>query len=104
MSYRSAVRSPPWADSSLVAAGEDISKRKSYYVRSGSAPSGTDVKLYDTANVFVCTQGQANTNAIGELYVDYEVILMTPQLTDVGTGEAIYGVYAGTSNAAPKRS
>jgi len=49
------------------------------YVRSGSLASNLDIKTYDTGNLFVGAQGCADTTDIGELYVDYEVELITPQ-------------------------
>lgn len=101
MAYRSSVRSPPWSDCCSQALREDLSKRSSYYVRNGALAANQDVKLYDTGNLFVCTQGQANTNTIGELYVEYRIRLMTPQLGPAGVGEAVYGSFHGTSNAAP---
>jgi hypothetical protein len=82
MSYRSAVRGPPWSPDPVInrAHGEDLHKLKSRYVRSVSAlAANQDIKMYDVSNCFVCTQGQASTAAIGELYVHYRVKLMTPQ-------------------------
>jgi hypothetical protein len=101
MAFRSSVRSPSWSDASLSCLKEDLDKRTSFFVRKGANPTGTDVKLYDVGNLFVCTQGQANTNAIGELYVEYRIRLMTPELGNVGQGEAVWGEFNGTSNAAP---
>ncbi len=101
MSYRSSVRSPPWSDSCLDSLREDLTKRKSYYVRNGSLASNQDIKLYDVGNLFVCLQGQAGTTTVGELYVEYDVRLMTPQINAPSFGEALYGTFAGTSNASP---
>jgi len=101
MTYRSCVRSPPWSDCAFQAIGEDLSKRKSYYVRSGTLSSNQDIKLYDTANVYVCTQGQASTAIIGEVYVSYKIRLMTPQAGPISLGEALSANFSGTSNAAP---
>jgi len=99
MTYRSSVRSPPWSDCCMNLTPEDLSKRKTYFIRNG--PPISDVKLYDTGNWFVCTQGQANASTVGEVYVEYTVKLMTPQLNTPSLGEAVYGVFSGTTNAAP---
>lgn len=83
MSYRHAVRGPPWVTEPLVnrSLPEDLHKMKSNFVRSAVAlAANLDIKLYDVANFFMCTQGQAGTTAVGELYVSYKVRLMTPQL------------------------
>jgi hypothetical protein len=101
MSYRNAVRSAPWSDCCMTSLKEDLNKRQTFYVRAGDLAADEDIKLYDVGNLFVCTQAQANANLIGELYVEYVVKLMTPQMGDPTVGEAIYGRYSGTSNAAP---
>lgn len=100
MAYRSAVRSPPWSDFDMVSLQEDLSKRSSYFVRSGSLASNQDVKLYDTGVFYCCTQGNT-ASTIGELYVEYEVCLMTPQLGPPSAGESLFASYTGSSNAAP---
>lgn len=38
-----------------------------------------DLKLYDAANFFLCTVEEANANAIGKLWVEYDVDFFTPQ-------------------------
>jgi hypothetical protein len=103
MSYRSSVRSPAWSSCCLSAMSEDLNKRKSYYVRTGALATNLDIKLYDVANLFVCTQGQAGATAIGELYVEYDITLMTPQLGDASVGSSIYGTFTQTAatNVAP---
>ncbi len=101
MAYRSSVRSPSWSDCDHKSLKEDLSKRSSYYVRGGNLSSNQDVKLYDVGSLFVCSQAQGGSDVIGELYVEYKVRLMTPQIGNVGIGEAIYGIFSGTSNAAP---
>jgi hypothetical protein len=56
-----------------------MAKQKTYFVRPGAQPLGTDVKMYDTGNLFVCTQNVTTASAVcGELYVEYEVELLTP--------------------------
>jgi len=101
MAFRSSVRSAPWASCSLRCAPEDLRRRKTYYVRNGANPAGTDIKLYDVGNLNICTQNQAGTTAIGELYIEYSVRLMTPVLNPVGVGESLFGEFTGSSNSAP---
>ncbi len=79
LSYRSSVRSAPWQDCCLTCDRPDLNKRSTYYTR-GSFVTSTDLHLYDIGNLFVCVGGQAGTSAIGELYVEYDIHLMTPQL------------------------
>ncbi len=101
MAYRSSVRCPSWSDCEHRSLREDLSKRTSYFVRGGSLNANEDVKLYDVGNLFVSTQAQSGATNIGELYVRYRVRLMTPQIGKIGVGEAVYGLFAGSSNAAP---
>jgi len=101
MAYRSSVRSPAWSNCQLTSLSEDLNKQKSYFVRRGAVPASADVKMYDVGNLNVCTIGQANTNIIGELYVEYRIRLMTPQLGIAGQGESIWGNFQGTVNTAP---
>lgn len=82
MSYRNSVRCAPWESMVHHSTSEDLHKLPMNYVRGDlTLAANLDVKTYDIGNLFVCTQGQANTNAIGELYVEYEVELLTPQLS-----------------------
>jgi len=78
MSYRSSVRSPPWAPCAHRSLSEDLNKAKSNYVRVGAQPNGTDIRQYDIGNLFVMTMGQPADQVAGELFVEYEVLLMTP--------------------------
>lgn len=83
MSYKDAARSAPWDHCEFVASSEDLHKLKTHYVRSGVVP-GTDIKTYDVGKLYVATQGQDATwnNLVGELYVEYDVELLTPQLNN----------------------
>jgi hypothetical protein len=103
MAYRSSVRSAPWSNCCHDSLREDLIKKAPYFVRSGALSANQDVKLYDVANLFVCTQGQADTTVVGELYIEYDVLLMTPQLSDLSVGQSLYGEWsnAAGSNAAP---
>jgi len=50
---------------------------KSKYVRT-AAIIGGDLKTYDVGQLIVATQGMADTSSVGELYVEYEILLKTP--------------------------
>jgi len=79
MAYHNAVRCPVWSQTDYVADKPDLNKLLQHYVRSTTV-SGTDLKTYDVGNLFVCVSGCADTTALGELYVMYDVELITPQL------------------------
>jgi hypothetical protein len=80
MALDEAISDIPCRSFSQISKTNNLRRMKTMYVRGGSVPSGADVKLYDIGNLFVATQGQPNTNTQGELYVDYDVTFMTPQL------------------------
>jgi hypothetical protein len=100
MDYTESVRAPVWSDNCLVCRKENLEKRSSYYVRAGSLSANQDVKLYDVGVLYFITQAAAS-NAIGELYAEYTIQLMTPQIGSIGAGLAIGGLFTGTSNASP---
>lgn len=76
MSNKVAVRSAPWQEFAMDVPIADM-QRDFYYTRSGAVPSGADQKLYDVGQFIVATQGASG--ASGEIYVEYEVELITPQ-------------------------
>lgn len=81
MSYESAVRGPPWASFEYESLAHNLSKRSTYYVADGSYGGDTDPLLYDTGTLYASVQGQPTEQpALGELYVDYEVDLLTPKI------------------------
>jgi len=79
MAYHNAVRCPVWSETKYVSDKQDLMKLPQRYIRAG-AVSGTDLKTYDVGNLFIATAGCADTTALGELYVIYDVELITPQL------------------------
>jgi hypothetical protein len=63
-----------------------LAQQNAYFVRSGALAANNDIKLYDVGNLFACSQNIATGGStLGEIYVDYVVVLMTPQ---VGSSDA----------------
>ncbi len=87
-SYKGFVRSSPWENFDQRSTRENLNKRQSFFVRTGALSDNEDIKLYDTGNLFLATQGQASALSVGELYADYRVRLMTPQLNNPSLGQA----------------
>lgn len=79
MTYSGAVRTQPWANTTLSCPVSDLQKIKTRYVNTGIVLPNTDPKLYDVGKLFSCTQGCADTSPLGELYVEYVISLRTPQ-------------------------
>jgi hypothetical protein len=98
MSYHNAVRSAPWEGTSYTSAVSDLLKFGTQrYVRSGAITG--DIKTYDVGNFFIATQGSVGTAAtIGEIYVEYDIELYTPQISDpVATLASSHVLQAGNS-------
>ncbi len=78
--FQSAAKAAPWENLTQVCNREDLSKRKTYFVRQGALASNENLGLYDTANIFICAGGNSGAVTLGELWADYSVELETPQL------------------------
>jgi hypothetical protein len=77
--YRDAVENVPWQDSHSVlapAAMFPMGPRK--YIRSGLV-ANSDLKTYDAGVMHICTTGEVGNDAIGKLWVEYDVELFVPQ-------------------------
>jgi hypothetical protein len=108
MAYVGATRSPPWFPCMFNAATGDLRKSKTYYVtQTEETPSGTDAKTYFVGNVYCATETgeSASSQLFGELYVEYEVDLLTPVLDSFGGTQFILaGRYLGTGGTTPASS
>lgn len=90
-SYQDNVEDVPWKNLSCTlnpSSMHVIQQRK--YLRTAAAPVGTDLKLYDAGNFFVGTTGGVGTDAIGKLYVEYDVEFFIPQKTGGSAGGASF--------------
>ena len=64
-----------------------------HYIRTGAITSGEPL-MYDIGTTFVCTQGMATTDVVGDLWVTYEVELKKPLISSpVIQNSAYYGRY-----------
>ncbi len=70
-----------------------------HYVRQHGLSSTDEPLLYDMARTFVCTQGMQSTNAVGDLWVTYEIELYKPVVASQVTGAS--WSYGGTTTATP---
>lgn len=59
------------------------------FVRTGAVGS-EDLKLYDAANFFLCTVEEVGADAIGKLWVEYDVDFFTPQVAPSGDPTSRY--------------
>lgn len=78
LTYRSAVRGPVWHSFAFTCLPADLHKLKSHFTRTGAQPPATDIKTYDIGNLYVAAIGLSSA-IVGELHVEYDVELLTPQ-------------------------
>jgi len=79
--YESATKTQPWESVTMVSTAKNLSKRHEYFTRDGALTGNENLGLYDTGNLFICVGGNSADNVLlGELWCDYEVEFMTPQL------------------------
>lgn len=79
LEYKYKGGNAPWSPFVLeVPTSEALGARR--YVRTGTLAANQDIKTTDLGSLFVCTQGMADTTAVGELYVEYSIELITPVL------------------------
>lgn len=79
MQMHGAVRVVPWDSIKVSADSLDLKKLPQRYTRKSAWNGPGDLKTYDVGNFIVGTSGFGQVIASGELYVTYDVTLMTPQ-------------------------
>lgn len=93
MSFHNAVRSAVWAECCYSSDLKDLQKfGVQRYIRSSGLSANLDIKTYDVGNLVVATQGEADSSVIGELYVEYDVELITPQLSVSSSGPSAFAL------------
>lgn len=87
-----------------VECSPQLSTLTKLYVRFGSNPSGGDLRMSDLGVFTMATSGMQQADVeIGELYVNYQLALIKPQLvSELGyTTPTAYYQLVGSTNAAP---
>jgi len=94
MDYAGATRNATWANFDYTANAASLNAfSKCRYVRQAGVPPNTDVKTYDAANIYVCTSGQTDDAAIGEVYITYKVRFSAPHINTRAISRASVGFY-----------
>ncbi len=76
---RTKADGPTWENFDLICDLSDLLKfGVQRFVRSGLNPAGSDLKTYDIGMLNVASQGCTSAPTIGELWVEYDVELITP--------------------------
>lgn len=85
---------------SFEASTRFLNKSDPKYVRSGPAPVGEDLRLYDGGNLYFATNGCTNGTQIGKLEVTYRFEVQLPTLLNQGAVQASPSTAAFQSAAA----
>jgi hypothetical protein len=91
------AKTVPWRSVNCKIPTKYLRVYNDYFIRSGALAVNQDLKTYDPFVLYVCTQGQANTNMCGEIWVDYEIELINP-IGNMNFGSGSY--YANASLSA----
>lgn len=80
MNYEDNASSNSWLPLGMKLNPRSLDNIPWLYVRSGGVQStkSYDLKTYDVGNLYLATQGQAATTPIGDVFVDYSVVLTKP--------------------------
>lgn len=70
-----------------------------HYVRGTTVPTGDNQLLYDVGVTYVATQGMQGTNAVGDLWVTYEIEFKKPVVSSNVTNTAFYAANLGSTTA-----
>jgi hypothetical protein len=70
----------PYEEACLTLDPNQLNSQDSKYVRPGMLAAGADIRIYDGGLLAVSTEGNANTDPIGELRVRYSIELSVPVL------------------------
>jgi hypothetical protein len=79
LQYEGATRAAPWNDCTVIATPKNMARLPKYYVSPSEPQNTADLRLQDVGNLFIATQGQSDASVVSELWVEYEVDLITPQ-------------------------
>lgn len=91
LSFESTVRGSPWEEFCHISTSSNLSKFKQLFVRNSALSTNLDIKTYDVGNLYFVSGGGNGGQGKGELWVEYDIELFTPQfqLDDGLAGGAI---------------
>jgi hypothetical protein len=95
---RGAIEGPSWSSFDYkvdIASTTSMGSRK--YIRSVNVAG--DIKTYDVGTLYVATIGQDNTDAVGKLFVDYDVEFFNPIIVNPTLSPKCYSQF--DNQAAP---
>jgi hypothetical protein len=79
MSFEDSVRGSWWSNFTMTSTPRNLRKSRTYYIRGQALNPDLDVKMYDTLQVNLIKACDQEIAGAGELWVEYDIQLITPQ-------------------------
>ena len=87
--FEDAVRGAWWTQFTCRCSPQNLHKQKEFFVRGSSLASNLYINSFDTLQLCIMRSGSVAVEGGGELWVEYDITLMTPQRKH--EGEALQG-------------
>lgn len=81
-SFQDSKRGPLWSTLRMECGAGNLRKQKTYYVRDSPLAGSLDIKTYDPLSLTLMLNHEAEQINLGELWVEYTIVLKTPQLQE----------------------
>jgi hypothetical protein len=89
-SYEDAARGPIWQNLNMNCSKSNLTKYKERFIRNNTLSDNLDIKTYDVGNLIIVLTGVEANKFLGELWVEYDITLMTPQMEEPETPMLFY--------------
>lgn len=101
MQNANATISAPWISQSILVPEQALQRSGTRYVRGYALGANLDVKTYDLGCIHVCAEGSTAATIVGDLFVEYEVLLTTPQFNIHAENMRMESTVVAPTKAAP---
>lgn len=93
--YEDAAIDSAWKDITLTSKVGNLMKVKERFIRDEYSVSDQDLRLSDIGRLHIWVEGMDDASAVGDVFIEYEYILKTPQVD-----ESSFGVEGGVITGA----
>jgi hypothetical protein len=77
--YQASTRGAIYDNTVFVLDPKQLNRERLLYLRGGALAPNLDIKTYDAGSFFIASGGADSSGILGELWVDYDVELFSPQ-------------------------
>lgn len=86
--FEDSARGNLWAKTIMKCSTGNLHKMKQHFIRNGALDNNLDIKTYDVLKLYIGTSS-VSTQVCGELWVNYDITLITPQLQPYSPDEIV---------------